>query len=63
MNPAHHRRHLYRHEGGSRQFLSMPWRPESGTGPAREFFIWGATASMLRNFYSLLAQPRAARVA
>ena len=52
MNPAHHRRHLFTHEGGQRQFLSMPW-----TDPAtsREHFIWGATAAMLRNFYRLLA--------
>lgn len=61
MDPAHHRRHVYRHEGGSRQFLSMPWRPGADAGPSREFFIWGATASMLRNLYGLLAQPAAGR--
>lgn len=54
MNPAHHRRHLYTHDGGSRQFLSMPWRSRPGANGSREFFIWGATASMLRNFYRLL---------
>ena len=59
MDPAHHRRHLYSHEGGSRQFLSMPWRPGPDAGLSREFFIWGATASMLRNLYGLLAQPPA----
>jgi hypothetical protein len=26
--------------------------------PAREFFIWGATAAMLRNFYHLLHAHR-----
>ena len=57
MNPAHHRRHLYTYEGGSRQFLSMPWRPGEGSAASKEFFIWGATASMLRNFYRLLADP------
>ncbi len=55
MNPAHHRRHLYHYDGGSRQFLSMPWRSGAGAGGSKEFFIWGATASMLRNFYRLLA--------
>ncbi len=25
MDPANHRRHLFRFEGGERQFLSMPW--------------------------------------
>ena len=28
----------------------MPW-----TGADREYFIWGATASMLRNLYGLLS--------
>jgi 8-oxo-dGTP pyrophosphatase MutT (NUDIX family) len=55
MNPAHHRRHFYHYDGGSRQFLSMPWRSSPGAGGSKEFFIWGATASMLRNFYRLLA--------
>ena len=27
----------------------MPWR-----GPEGEYFIWGATAAMLRNLYRLL---------
>ncbi|UXH80441.1 NUDIX hydrolase [Roseateles amylovorans] len=61
MDPAHHRRHVVDWEGGRRQFLSMPWM---GTGLAvtgpdavlsdREFFIWGATAAMLRNLYRFL---------
>lgn len=52
MNPAHHRRHVFEQGGTARQFLSMPWvAPED---PAREYFIWGATAAMLRNFYHLL---------
>ena len=59
MNPAHHQRHAFLHDGKQRQFLSMPWRlpadPASGA-PAREYFIWGATAAMLRNLYSALAQ-------
>jgi hypothetical protein len=30
--------------------------PAAGrTSPQREYFIWGATAAMLRNFYRLLA--------
>jgi len=51
---------------GRRQFLSMPW---TGPGLAvsnadpdvtltadasKEFFIWGATAAMLRNLYRFL---------
>lgn len=50
MNPANHRRHLFSYEGGQRQFLSMPWRRADS-----EYFIWGATAAMLRNLYRYLA--------
>jgi 8-oxo-dGTP pyrophosphatase MutT (NUDIX family) len=57
MDPANHQRRLFRwrqddadHQRG---FFSMPWRPD----PAREqeYFIWGATAAMLRNLYRFLA--------
>jgi hypothetical protein len=41
----------------TRQFLSMPWKGRGLSGQEREFFIWGATAAMLRNFYHLLARP------
>jgi len=52
MNPAHHHRHDFEFAGRRRHFLSMPWRAgEAG----REYFIWGATASMLRNLYRFLA--------
>ena len=53
MDPANHRRHVFDFEGGERQFLSMPWR--SGDG---EYFIWGATAAMLRNLYRCLADEQ-----
>ena len=56
MNPAHHRRHVWAYEGGERQFLSMPWRGPGADGVEREYFIWGATAAMLRNLYGLLAK-------
>jgi hypothetical protein len=32
--------------------LSMPWPRSDGQG---DYFIWGATAAMLRNFYRLLS--------
>jgi 8-oxo-dGTP pyrophosphatase MutT (NUDIX family) len=54
MTPAHHRRHRWDAGGGiTRQFLSMPWRGSAG----QQYFIWGATAAMLRNLYGFLAQP------
>ncbi len=55
MNPAHHRRHLFMFEGQRRQFLSMPWSGAGADGVEREYFIWGATAAMLRNLYRFLA--------
>lgn len=55
MNPAHHRRHEFVFDGGQRQFLSMPWTARDATGEPREYFVWGATAAMLRNFYRFLA--------
>jgi 8-oxo-dGTP pyrophosphatase MutT (NUDIX family) len=49
MDPRHHeRRHLVQ-PGIERQFLAMPY-----ISGGREFFIWGATAAMLRNLYRLL---------
>jgi len=61
MDPAHHQRHRFEWEGGHRQFLSMPWTgaglaSSNGEHPAaqREYFIWGATAAMLRNLYRFL---------
>jgi 8-oxo-dGTP pyrophosphatase MutT (NUDIX family) len=54
MNPAHHRRHRVELDGVMRQFLSMPWHGAGGDGQTREYFIWGATAAMLRNLYGFL---------
>ena len=55
MTPAHHRRHEFEFNGLPRRFLSMPWHgaPDAAATP-REYFIWGATAAMLRNLYRFL---------
>jgi 8-oxo-dGTP pyrophosphatase MutT (NUDIX family) len=57
MTPAHHRRHLVDNAGVRRQFLSMPWEGPGLDGVHRNYFIWGATAAMLRNLYRFLATP------
>jgi len=54
MNPAHHRRHEFDLQGQRRQFLSMPWHDLDPHGAPRSYFIWGATAAMLRNLYGFL---------
>jgi hypothetical protein len=48
MNPAHHERRLVDFDGAHRTFYAMPYVAE------RRYFIWGATAAMLRNLYHLL---------
>jgi len=56
MTPAHHQRHVFSFEDGQRQFLSMPWQGLAADGRTRDYFIWGATAAMLRNLYGFLAR-------
>ncbi len=48
MDPANHERRLYRFADIARTFYAMPYHA------ARRYFIWGATAAMLRNFYHFL---------
>jgi len=55
MNPANHRRHAVDVNGARREFLSMPWDGVDDRGEPRSYFIWGATAAMLRNLYRLLS--------
>ena len=55
MNPAHHRRHAVDVAGVRREFLSMPWEGLDEAGLPRRYFVWGATAAMLRNFYRFLS--------
>lgn len=55
MTPANHRRHAVEVDGNRREFLSMPWHGSSGLGQPGRYFIWGATAAMLRNLYRFLS--------
>lgn len=50
MDPLNHRRHRLDFDGDSRHWYSMPY-----VEGHREWFIWGATAGMLRNLYRLLS--------
>ena len=60
MDPANHQIRLLPAErsptGELIRFYAMPYRGQALTSPGQtqEFFIWGATASMLRNLYHLL---------
>ncbi len=52
MDPANHQRQALEFEGLRREWFSMQYGPPAD---ARERFIWGATAGMLRNFYRFLS--------
>ena len=53
MDPSNHRRHAAEFQGLKRQFISMPWGADASGQP---YFVWGATAAMLRNLYAFLAR-------
>jgi len=58
MNPANHRRHEMAFDGGTRQWLSMPYTSvarDSANKESPERYIWGATAGILRNLYRFLS--------
>lgn len=55
MDPAHHQRHAVEIGGERREFLSIPWPGFDAAGGRRRYFIWGATAAMLRNLYRFLS--------
>lgn len=48
MDPARHERRIATTPLGERAFYAMPYRD------GRQFFIWGATATILRNLYRFL---------
>ena len=55
MNPAHHQHRHIELGGTRRSFVAMPWLANGADGVERSYFIWGATAAMLRNLYRFLA--------
>ncbi len=50
MDPGNHERRVVPVDGAVRFVYAMPWQGE------RRYFIWGATAAMLRNLYAFLAE-------
>jgi hypothetical protein len=45
LDPANHQSNWVRYEGRERRYYAMPYR---------QYYIWGATAGMLMNFYGFL---------
>jgi len=59
MDPANHERRVVDTGDAQRTFYAMQYsRPDSGVSP-RNYFIWGATAAMVRNLYHFLRADRA----
>ncbi len=52
MDPRNHQRRGFDIGGQQLEYFAMPWRQGAD---APEYFIWGATAAMLRNLYRFLA--------
>ncbi len=52
MDPRNHQRRRIVLDAAERTFFSMPYRPSAERD---EYFIWGATAAMLRNLYRFLS--------
>lgn len=48
LDPVNHQRNQLIHDGLERHYYAMPYGP---------YYIWGATAGMLMNFYAYLTQP------
>lgn len=55
LNPAYHERRLIELQDDRREVFSMPWEERLVDGTVLRYFIWGATAAMLRNFYRFLS--------
>jgi len=56
MDPANHEIRSLVWEGGERHFFAMPYpRANSHETHGGVYFIWGATAGMLRNLYRFLS--------
>ncbi|MEY4763330.1 MAG: hypothetical protein RI907_3 [Pseudomonadota bacterium] len=51
MDPANHQRRGVQVGPQTLEFFAMPWQAPG----EQEYFIWGATAAMLRNLYRFLA--------
>ena len=54
MDPINHERRIFQQGGSSRTFYAMPYATPQRAAEGRRYFIWGATAAILRNLYRFL---------
>lgn len=55
MDPANHERRVFQLGDTARTFYAMPYQDATN---GRRYFVWGATAAMLRNLYQFLRVDR-----
>lgn len=58
MDPLNHERRVFQIGDTARTFYAMPYATPEGDANRRRYFIWGATAAMLRNLYQFLRADR-----
>ena len=54
MDPINHERRIFQLGDIGRTFYAMPYATPEGAAHGRRYFIWGATAAILRNLYQFL---------
>ena len=58
MDPINHERRIFQLGDISRTFYAMPYATPERAADGRRYFIWGATAAILRNLYQFLSADR-----
>jgi len=54
MDPINHERRIFQMGDTARTFYAMPYATPRRAAEGRRYFIWGATAAILRNLYQFL---------
>ncbi len=54
MDPINHERRIFQLGDMGRTFYAMPYATPERAADGRRYFIWGATAAILRNLYQFL---------
>lgn len=57
MDPINHERRIVQMGNTGRTFYAMPYATPQRAAQGRRYFIWGATAAILRNLYQFFRAP------
>ena len=58
MDPINHERRIFQLGDAGRTFYAIPYATPERAADGRRYFIWGATAAILRNLYQFLRAER-----